>query len=104
MTFSIEHLQERFRSGMERRLATIDEALVESRFEEIERMFHSIAGIGGTYGHPAVSEIASAAEELCGEALRAGRVLSEIEMVDVRVAVRSIRHECRLSELLRKAS
>jgi len=105
MALSIEHLQERFRAGMERRLDTIDAAVIDdARLFEVERLFHSISGIGGTYGHPAVSEIANAAEELCGEALRAGRTLTDAEVVDVRVAVRSIRHECRLSQLMRKAS
>jgi hypothetical protein len=68
----IPHLQDRFRAGMERRLAEVDEAVFdEARLHEVESVFHSIAGIGGTYGHPVVSTIASAVEQICAEAARA---------------------------------
>lgn len=101
----IPHLQDRFRAGMERRLAEVDEAVFdEARLHEVESVFHSIAGIGGTYGHPVVSTIASAVEQICAEAVRHGRALSDAELMDVRLAVRSIRHECRILELFRKAS
>lgn len=39
------------------------------RLEELMRHFHALAGLGGTYGFPAVSSIASDAEVDCGDVL-----------------------------------
>ena len=75
---TLQMLQERFVSGLERRLvhlvtcvATLNagpaEADAHSALDELMRGFHSLAGIGGTYGFHDISEIARTGELLCRE-------------------------------------
>lgn len=35
--------------------------------EDLERQFHSLAGIGGTFGHHDLTELARRGEQQCGE-------------------------------------
>jgi chemotaxis protein histidine kinase CheA len=68
-------LQERFVMGLERRLSQLNAALttlgagdaaqIPSTADEMMRGFHSLAGIGGTYGFPHITEIARRGEIVC---------------------------------------
>lgn len=65
-----EFLQQRFFAGLERRVvelhALLDRpSLDEMDLETISRAFHSLAGIGGTYGFPLVTAVARDAEHFC---------------------------------------
>ena len=74
VTFAM--LQERFVTGLERRLLQLNENLTALRdghdaaeiartADEMMRGFHSLAGIGGTYGFPRITEIARRGELEC---------------------------------------
>lgn len=78
-----EWLRSRFLSGLDRRLreltTRVDQLQVtrETRGEvlrETERLFHNLAGIGGTYGFPEVTRIARRAERLCSEEMNPARL------------------------------
>ena len=67
-------LQQRFVSGLARRLAQLNvefatlgenEATWIATADAMMRGFHSLAGIGGTYGFPAITEIARCGEVAC---------------------------------------
>lgn len=63
-------LREHFRVRLRARMAEI-RAIVEriaagqTPADALALQFHSLAGIGGTYGYPAVTELARRGEELC---------------------------------------
>jgi len=54
-------------------------------------MFHSLTGIGGTYGFPRVSEISRECEEMCAAALQEKRSMQSTEKVSLHLAVAAIR-------------
>jgi hypothetical protein len=66
-------LRERFFSGLERRVGQLNALLAAQRYEEAGLLFHSLAGIGGTYGFPAVTTLALEAERICGRAVTSDR-------------------------------
>jgi HPt (histidine-containing phosphotransfer) domain-containing protein len=57
-------LRDRFLTGLERRVGELTAALAANDVETLTRQFHSLAGIGGTYGFPEVTELARRAETL----------------------------------------
>lgn len=69
-------LQERFVAGLDRRLTQLnahvsslrdahDGSQIASTADELMRGFHSLAGIGGTYGFPQITDIARLGEQAC---------------------------------------
>ena len=57
-----EALRQKFLAGLVRRTDELD-LLIESRdAEALYRAFHSLAGIGGTYGYPTVTALAREGE------------------------------------------
>lgn len=73
----LAELAEQFRLSLRERLETM-RALVarldgdrtdRETLVLVHRHFHGLAGLGGTYGFPRVSEIAAAAEALCDDVL-----------------------------------
>ena len=66
-----DFLQQRFFAGLERRVAELRTLLDRNAAEDADleiltRAFHSLAGIGGTYGFPQVTALAREAEHFCG--------------------------------------
>ncbi len=56
-----------FRTSVPARLADIDAALVEGRFEEASRAAHSLRGSTGTFGARRLSALAMCLEDECGK-------------------------------------
>jgi chemotaxis protein histidine kinase CheA len=85
-------LQRRFLDGAERRLAGLTAELDGAAgADALMRMFHSLAGIGGTYGFPRITEISRRCESLCAAALEQGRPMQSQEKVTLHLAVAAIR-------------
>jgi chemotaxis protein histidine kinase CheA len=85
-------LQRRFLDKLEQRLADMAAELDRSAdADALMRMFHSLAGIGGTYGFPHVSEISRRCEELCATAMEQKRAIQSKEKVSLHLAVAAIR-------------
>ena len=85
-------LQRRFLDKLEQRLADMTVELDRSADAgTLMHMFHSLAGIGGTYGFPRVSEISRRCEELCAAALEQKRAVQSKEKVSLHLAVAAIR-------------
>jgi chemotaxis protein histidine kinase CheA len=85
-------LKRRFLDGVERRLADMSTELDRTAdTDALMRMFHSLAGIGGTYGFPRVSEISRRCESLCAGALEGKRALLSKEKITLHLGVASIR-------------
>ena len=59
------------------RLSGAGPAAVDLR--ELYQAFHRLAGAGGTFGFPAVTEVADRGEELCRPLVEGGRFPSEAE-------------------------
>lgn len=60
-----EMLQQRFQAGFDRRLGEMLRLFENHDAEALRHQFHSLAGIGGTYGHPEVTELARKGEAMC---------------------------------------
>jgi chemotaxis protein histidine kinase CheA len=85
-------LQHRFLDGVERRLAEMTAELDHNADAgALMRMFHSLAGIGGTFGFPRVSEISSKCEALCAAAAEGQRPMLSAEKISLHLAVAAIR-------------
>jgi chemotaxis protein histidine kinase CheA len=85
-------LQRRFLDGVERRLADMTTELDRAAgADALMRMFHSLTGIGGTYGFPRVSEISRRCESLCAAALKQQRAMQSKEKITLHLAVAAIR-------------
>lgn len=63
-----ELLRARFLSGFQRRIDELQQMLASNDLAGAERAFHSLAGIGGTYGFPEVTTVARRAERHCAKA------------------------------------
>jgi HPt (histidine-containing phosphotransfer) domain-containing protein len=63
-----EALRARFATSFAKRLADLHDVLDRGDLATAERAFHSLAGIGGTYGFPMVTTIARRGEEQCAAA------------------------------------
>lgn len=59
------NLERRFRDGYTWRLQEMFQLLEQQDLETLSARFHSLAGIGGTYGHFDVTELARRGEEHC---------------------------------------
>jgi chemotaxis protein histidine kinase CheA len=89
-------LQRRFLVGLERRLTEMTAELEGSAGTDVLMlMFHSLAGIGGTYGFPRVSEISHDCETVCAAAMEEKRPLSPEETNSLHRAVAEIRTSTR---------
>jgi chemotaxis protein histidine kinase CheA len=85
-------LQRRFLDGVERRLADMTTEIDQTAdADALMRQFHSLTGIGGTYGFPRVSEISRECEEMCAAALQEKRSMQSTEKVSLHLAVAAIR-------------
>jgi HPt (histidine-containing phosphotransfer) domain-containing protein len=84
-------LQQRFLLGLERRVSDLTTTLRGSADpESLMRMFHSLAGIGGTYGFPRITDISRQCELLCANVTEVGRTISFAEKKHLRRAVGEI--------------
>jgi len=73
-------LQRRFLEGLGGRLADMTAALNGAADPEaLMPMFHSLAGIGGTYGFPQITDISRRCELLCVMAIAETRPLAPLE-------------------------
>lgn len=84
--FDPDWLRERFLSGLDRRITQLNALLATGRYEEARLLFHSLAGIGGTYGFPGVTALALEAERLCDRAVTADRAARLRTIVQVLAA------------------
>lgn len=77
---NFQELQERFHVRLRTRLTDLT-SLVETgaQPEPIMRAFHSLAGIGGTYGFDAITDESRACERMCLAVMEEGRPLSRDE-------------------------
>ncbi|MEA2490692.1 MAG: Hpt domain [Acidobacteriota bacterium] len=66
-----EILRAKFAVSFTRRLTDLHDILDRGDLIAAERGFHSLAGIGGTYGFPLVTTLARRAEQHCGSARQA---------------------------------
>lgn len=73
----MEMLQKRFAAGFERRIADLTGQAERGDFDALTLGFHSLAGIGGTYGHHDVTEVARDGEHFA-EQHDLGRVRAAI--------------------------
>lgn len=72
MNPKLAFLRERFATGLSSRVTQMRECIdaVTQRQDPateatLERLFHSLAGIGGTYGYPEITFLAKAGEDAC---------------------------------------
>jgi hypothetical protein len=85
-------LQQRFLSGLERRTADLAAMLYGSADpQSLMRMFHSLAGIGGTYGYQRITDVSRLCELLCSNVIEQHRAISLPEKEDLERAVIEIR-------------
>ena len=79
MTFA--DLQQRFLTGLERRLGEITNGLAGTPDpESLMLMFHSLAGIAGTYGFHRITDVSRECEEFCVSVMADGRTLTADEI------------------------
>lgn len=95
----LSFLRQRFVAGLERRTRELG-GLVEllsivqddpETTSHAMRAFHSLAGIGGTYGYGEITAIARSAETTCVRALEEGTSLDPREVAQLIGAVSAIR-------------
>ena len=75
----VARFRDRFFAALKTRVARLDELTMavaadpsSNALHDLAMAFHSLSGIGGTYGYPGVTEIARAAEEKTWTLLQAG--------------------------------
>jgi chemotaxis protein histidine kinase CheA len=74
-------LQKKFLAGLDRRLGEIENALTGVHdLESLMRMFHSLAGIAGTYGFHRITYISRECEEFCVSVMSGSRALTTEEV------------------------
>jgi hypothetical protein len=76
-------LEQRFAAGFERRIGELALFVERSDFDALALGFHSLAGIGGTYGHQDVTEVARDGEEFAArhDVGRIRAVIAELEHI-----------------------
>lgn len=84
----LARLDERLRR-IDRALETID-GLTGEPVEDLMREFHSMAGIGGTYGFPDVSSLSRQGESLIGQVLFEKRPMHRSEIESVRQLIEEL--------------
>jgi hypothetical protein len=87
----LQELQQRFLSGLDVRLGNIT-ATLEGFADpgSLRLMFHSLAGIGGTYGFPRITELSRFAETLCAGVVDERREITSNEKNVLRRSVLDI--------------
>ena len=103
-------LQQKFVTGLDRRLvhlsgclATISHDGLDVRaVEEMMRGFHSLAGIGGTYGYGSITDAARRGELVCRAAQELGRA-ADVETLSGVLRTLSTLASTVATELSRKA-
>ena len=81
-------LQQRFLVGLERRTNDLTTTLTGSAdSESLMQGFHSLVGLGGTYGFPRITEVSRTCEALCVKAIKRRRALSSVEQEKLMRAV-----------------
>jgi chemotaxis protein histidine kinase CheA len=89
---TLEELQQRFLEGLQHRLTDLTQLLVGSADPDLlMRMFHSLAGIGGTYGFHGVTDMSRSCENLCLKATYEQRPLTAAEVHQLEEAIVGIR-------------
>lgn len=89
--------RDRFFAALKLRITRLDLLVatsasgVTAALEELAMGFHSLSGIGGTYGYPRVTEIARAAEEEAWTLVQNGSPANEQNLQPLRGAVESLR-------------
>jgi chemotaxis protein histidine kinase CheA len=92
LTDRLSVLRQRFLEGLERRLDEMSSMLDGPADEDaLMRMFHSVAGIAGTYGYHEITEISRGCELLCAAALEVCSRLTEAEAASLRDGVGAMR-------------
>ena len=85
-------LQERFQAGLERRLDDIAGVLGGAREpESLMRMFHSLAGIAGTYGFHRITDISRECEDFCVGVMSESRSLRVEDVARLLCSVEAMR-------------
>jgi chemotaxis protein histidine kinase CheA len=77
---TLEILQQRFLQGLQKRISQLQSDIEsierrgpgEGSLDKMMHAFHSLAGIGGTYGFPEVTRTARAGELACQSAMENG--------------------------------
>jgi chemotaxis protein histidine kinase CheA len=81
-------LQQRFLVGLNRRVEDLTTTLsVSSDPEPLMQMFHSLTGIGGTYGFPRITDISRSCEALCVTCMEEHRTITLAEKETLLTAV-----------------
>jgi chemotaxis protein histidine kinase CheA len=89
---TLVELQQRFLTGLERRLGEIVNVLAGTHdTESLMRMFHSLAGIAGTYGFHRITDISRECEEFCVSAMSDARTLTAEDVGRLQGSVEAIR-------------
>ena len=88
----LSFLVPRFLERLDQRLRSLESALriLDTRSdlaESVMRDFHSLAGIGGTYGFPELSRLAREGELLIRSAIEQRRNVGETEAAEARMLV-----------------
>jgi HPt (histidine-containing phosphotransfer) domain-containing protein len=88
----LAELQQRFLASLDRRLDEMTELLSgTAEVEGLMRAFHSLAGIGGTYGFPQITDISRRCEAMCVLVMEEQRELAPLEAECLSEAVANIR-------------
>jgi HPt (histidine-containing phosphotransfer) domain-containing protein len=91
-TDRLAELQQRFLASLDRRLNEMTNLLsATAQVEALMRAFHSLAGIGGTYGFPRITDISQRCEAMCVMAMEEQRELAPLEAECLNEAIASIR-------------
>jgi HPt (histidine-containing phosphotransfer) domain-containing protein len=89
---TLVELQQRFLTGLERRLGEIANALAGTHDpESLMLMFHSLAGIAGTFGFHRITDISRECEEFCVSATSDARALTAEDIGRLQRSVEAIR-------------
>ena len=67
MNAAMQMLQQRFAASFERRIGELTAFVDRNDFAALTLGFHSLAGIGGTYGHHDVTDVARDGEEFAAK-------------------------------------
>ena len=88
----LAELQQRFLASLDRRLNEMTDLLSGTvEVEALMRAFHSLAGIGGTYGFPRITDISQRCEAMCVMVIEERRELLPLETECLNEAIANIR-------------
>lgn len=86
MKITREYLQQKFAENYVRRMSEAADLAAAADFDALHRAFHSLAGIGGTYGHPEITRLARRGEAFCDDEQIEGALAVIDELKQLRVA------------------